>query len=172
MLLPLGDSVQLVSNVNVDPLTLQYIWTPQKKLTCESGTCEAPTVSPLEATRYTVLVTDVNGCTAQASTLVEVQKSRNIFIPNIFTPNNDTHNDKWMVFGGTGVVKIKSLNIFDRWGEQVFGLTNFQPNDPAYGWDGFLNGEPMRPGVFIYTLEVEFIDGLTIPYKGDFTLVR
>ena len=106
------------------------------------------------------------------STLVEVQKSRNIFIPNIFTPNNDTHNDKWVIFGGIGVVQIKTLKIFDRWGEQVYGLTNFQPNDPAYGWDGYFRGEIMRSNVFVYFIEVEFVDGLVIPYKGDFTLMR
>jgi gliding motility-associated-like protein len=171
--LAMGESVQLFTDVNVDPATLQYIWVPNTALDCgNSGTCYNPTVSPLDPQRYTVVVNDAQGCTASASTYVNVQKSRNIFVPNIFTPNNDTQNDVFMVFGGLGVVQIKTFNVFDRWGEPVFMAKNFQPNDPTFGWDGRLRNEPMRPAVFVYYMEVEFVDGKIIPYKGDVTLVR
>ncbi len=172
--IPMGEGVRLVTNVNVSPNTLNYVWTPRNDLTCESTTtCTQPFVQPLDPVRYTVLVTDVsNGCTASTSILVEVEKNRNIYIPNIITPNNDGYNDQFMIYGGLGVVKIHQLKIFDRWGEMVYGAADFMPNDARYSWDGWFKEEVMSPAVFVYYMEVEFIDGQVIPYKGDITLIR
>ena len=65
-----------------------------------------------------------------------------------------------------------SCTIFDRWGEQLFEVRNFQPNDPAFGWDGTFKGEDMDPSVFVYMIEIAFVDGRKITYKGDVTLVK
>jgi gliding motility-associated-like protein len=172
--IPMGEGVRLVTNVNVAPASLNYVWTPRSNLTCESDTsCRQPFVQPLDPVRYTVLVTDAtNGCTSSTSILVEVEKNRNIYVPNIITPNNDGYNDKFMVYGGLGVVKIHQLKIFDRWGEMVYGASDFMPNDSNYSWDGWFKDEIMSPTVFVYYMEVEFIDGQLIPYKGDITMMR
>ncbi len=44
--------------------------------------------------------------------------------------------------------------------------------DPNNGWDGKLDGEPMNPGVFVYVVEITFIDGRVEIYKGDVTLAK
>ncbi len=169
----MGESYQIQTNVNVSPADLIYIWTPQKNFVCANGTaCQSPTVNPLDPTRYAVVVTDRNGCTAGASVLINVEKERNIYVPNVFSPNNDAVNDIWFVNGGLGVKTIKVLKVFDRWGELMYEANNFLPNDPSYGWDGRFKGSVMQPAVFVYFMEVEFIDGQTIPYKGDITIVR
>jgi hypothetical protein len=54
----------------------------------------------------------------------------------------------------------------------VFEDYNFQPNDPAHGWDGTNNGKSLTPAVFVYTAEVLMIDGRIILLKGDITIVR
>jgi gliding motility-associated-like protein len=169
--LEMGNSVQLVTNTNVlNPGSLNYIWTSAPNISCLN--CPSPIVNPLAPQRYTVNVTDADGCTAGTSVNVEVLKNRNIFIPNVFTPNNDSNNDEFLIYGGLGVTNVKSLKIFDRWGELVFEDKNFLPNDRNHSWDGRFQGEIMRPNVFIYMIEIEFVDGLTIPYKGDVTLIR
>jgi len=70
------------------------------------------------------------------------------------------------------VVRIKSLLVFDRWGSLVFERYNFAPNDPVLGWDGMIRGSRGLPGVYVYYAEVEFVDGETILYKGDVTLMQ
>ncbi len=172
--IPMGEGVRLVTNVNVNPDSLNYLWTPRVALSCETNvTCTQPFVQPLDPIRYTVLVTDINtGCTATTSVLVEVEKNRNIYVPNIITPNNDGYNDIFMIYGGLGAVKINTLKIFDRWGEMVFEAKDFQPNDQRYSWDGWFKGDIMHPAVFVYFMEVEFVDGQKIPYKGDITVIR
>ena len=69
-------------------------------------------------------------------------------------------------------VEIKSFLVFNRWGETVFERYNFQPNDPSLGWDGRFRGQMMNAAVFVYYLEVEFIDGETELFKGDVMLMR
>jgi len=64
------------------------------------------------------------------------------------------------------------MHIYDRWGEMMFENTNFSTDDPTQGWDGTFRGRRMNPGVFAYAIEVEFIDGATIKYNGDISLVR
>jgi hypothetical protein len=70
------------------------------------------------------------------------------------------------------VKQVKKMRVYDRWGELLHVAENFQPNDPAFGWDGTLRGRPMNPAVFVYYIEVEFVDNVVIPYKGDVTLVK
>jgi hypothetical protein len=45
--------------------------------------------------------------------------------------------------------------------------------DYTFGWDGFLIGNnEASPGVYVYFVEYEFLDGKTILYTGDVTLIR
>ena len=40
------------------------------------------------------------------------------------------------------------------------------------GWDGSVSSQSMNPAVFAYLVEVEFIDGRVILYRGDLTLIK
>jgi hypothetical protein len=64
------------------------------------------------------------------------------------------------------------LEIFDRWGNQVFVKQHFPPNDPQLGWDGIFKNKLMNPAVFAYQAAVLFSNGEVHHYKGDVTLVR
>jgi len=39
-------------------------------------------------------------------------------------------------------------------------------------WDGFLKGEVANQGTYVYIIEVEFIDGEVLLYRGDVALLR
>jgi hypothetical protein len=41
-----------------------------------------------------------------------------LFVPNIFTPNNDNVNDTWLCTGE--YITQFEATIFNRWGNQVF----------------------------------------------------
>ncbi|MEO1434989.1 MAG: gliding motility-associated C-terminal domain-containing protein [Bacteroidota bacterium] len=167
----LGDSTQLFAQVNVfNPEDLIYSWDPPIFLSCID--CPRPTVLPLQNVTYTVEVIDTSGCTGTDQIFIDVDKNREVYIPNAFTPNGDGVNDVFMIFGGLGVAQVDRLIIYDRWGEVLFDAAGFQPNNPTFAWDGTLNGKVMNPGVFVYYAEVTFIDGVVEAYKGDITLVR
>lgn len=164
----LGDSLSIISQVNA--LNITYEWTPQIGLSCSD--CPRPTAQPLETTLYQLNIFDENGCQASDEILIQVQPKRNVYIPNVFSPNDDGLNDKFFPFAGANVALIRDFKIFDRWGELVFENQNFQPNDARFGWDGFFQGRRMNPAVFVWFVEVEFLDGEVAIFKGDVVLTR
>ena len=102
-----------------------------------------------------------------------IAKTREVFIPNAFSPNGDGQNDVFFIFANNERIKqINTFQVYDRWGEQVFLAENFQANDPSSGWNGKLNDEKLNPAVFVYFAEIEFIDGVKLIYKGDVTLME
>ncbi|MEM6726843.1 MAG: gliding motility-associated C-terminal domain-containing protein, partial [Bacteroidota bacterium] len=165
----LGDSSTLIPDISTED-TLTYFWNPPQYLSCVD--CPNPTVFPFENTTYTLVVTNQEGCSASDEINIRVQKDRNIFIPNAFTPNGDGVNDIFMIFGGLGVINVEEFRIYDRWGEQIIALQDFQTDDPNYGWDGTFRGQQMNSGVFVYYAKVLFVDGEVVLFKGDVTLVR
>ena len=76
------------------------------------------------------------------------------------------------VQGGEEVAKVRFFEVYSRWGQAVFFVSNAPPNDPIYGWDGSLDGERMNSGVFAWQAEVEFVDGETVLFKGEVLLLR
>ncbi len=167
-----GDSIRLSAQINQPPGNdFGFTWSPPEGLDCTD--CDEPYAMPLEDMTYIVTALDsITGCRASDDIRVNVNKDRNIFIPNAFSPDGDGANDIFMIFGGQGVVEVLSFRIYDRWGELVFEDSNFTTNDPEHGWDGTFRGQESNPGVFVFFAEVEFIDGVRIPYTGDVTLVR
>jgi gliding motility-associated-like protein len=91
-----------------------------------------------------------------------------IFIPNGFTPNGDGANDYFSVYGNKGSWKQFQVTIFNRLGEKVYEST-----DPNFQWDGTFKGKPLNPAVFVYLVNIVFLD-YYVPeiYKGSVTLVK
>ncbi|MCP3927823.1 MAG: T9SS type B sorting domain-containing protein [Bacteroidetes bacterium] len=166
--LSLGDSIQLdiVSN---NPFS-KIEWTPDESLSCID--CPDPFARPIITTNYSVMVTDTSGCLTSTTLVVFVDKSRNVFIPNIFSPNGDGFNDFFMINAGPEVEKVDILEIYSRWGEKLFSASNFPPNDFAISWDGKFKGKELPSAVYVYYAEISFIDGKKEVFEGDITLLR
>lgn len=168
MLIRLGDSVLLEAEANLP--VAQYRWEPAELLPQAGG--PAQWVRPLETTTYAVTVVNSNGCTASDWITLTVNTENLFFVPNAFSPNGDGNNDQFVIFSGSAVQNVRSLRIFDRWGNLVFSRLNFPPNDPAFGWDGVFEGRALNPAVFVVVAELELYNGRVEVFKGDLTLVR
>ena len=132
-----------------------------------------PVVSPLFTTSYSITVTDEFGCTASDDLLVQVNKPRSIYIPNAFNPNSTNGNNQFTIHGGQDVAIVRSVRIFNRWGEVIFSDRDFPTDDPTRGsWDGNFRNREAQSGVYVYIVEVDFIDGESKMYSGDITLLR
>ena len=62
------------------------------------------------------------------------------------------------------------LSFFDRWGNVLYEKTNAQPSEIR--WDGRFKNHDMNPGVYAYSLIVQFSDGTQDVVYGDITLIR
>jgi len=163
----LGEDIQLEALASYQVET--YSWQGDS-LSCYD--CFDPTARPFSTTTYNVTVTDRNGCKDSDMITVFVDKARDVFFPTAFSPNDDGVNDRFYPFSGNNVAVVRSFYIFNRWGESMFELFNFQANNPAYGWDGTHRSQSLNTGVYVFVAEVEFIDGEVVIFKGDVTLIR
>lgn len=165
----LGTTV-LLSGVISDPgRVVDFQWQPAADLACDS--CLVSTATPLRNTSYTLIVTDSNGCTYQDVALVRV-KHGSVYIPNIIRPGSDDLNDYFTVYGGAGVQRIEFIRIYDRWGSLIFENNDFEPSQSQFGWDGRIRGQDAATGVYVYVTRVRFLDGQSIQYEGDVTVIR
>jgi len=92
-------------------------------------------------------------------------KCGSVFIPDVFSPNNDGRNDILYVRGNC--IATMDFVIFDRWGNKVFESKNI-----SYGWDGTYKGKVMNTATFVYYLNATLFDGTVVQKKGNVTLVR
>ncbi len=166
-----GDTaiIHAIVNVPFDSLA-SIVWSGISNPNCP--TCLIQTVIPIITSTYSVSVTSVDGCSDEDALTLLIEKSTEVFVPNIFSPNGDNINDKLIISAGSDVEEISSLVIFDRWGNNVFSADHFQANDPNYGWDGTLKGRTLNSAVFAYKLVALLKDGTEQIRVGDVTLVR
>jgi gliding motility-associated-like protein len=91
-------------------------------------------------------------------------------MPNTFTPNGDGSNDIFYP-RGKGLERVRTLRIFDRWGEIVFEKRDFPLNNAAYGWDGTYKGNKPKADVYVYQVEVFCDNGDIIRLNGNIALI-
>lgn len=168
----LGDSLNLNVLTNIPEESIaEVIWTPAEGLSCDD--CLNPMAKPYQSMNYGVEIMDQNGCMASSDVNLLVDLTPHIFVPNVFRPfDSQAGNDRFTIFAkGSMVNQIITLEIYNRWGETVYERTNFAPNDPSLGWDGFFDRQRMKPAVFVYRAEIEMVDGRNVQIQGDFTLM-
>jgi len=153
------------------------LWSPLDGLTFSGTTVPdllTPVAKPFRTTEYLVTILTPEGCKATARTTIRVDRDPDIYAPNIIKPEDaDGDNSTFLIFARVeSVLEIRSLQIYDRWGTQIFFNQHFPPNDPSEGWKGDFRGNLVNPAVFVWWAEVEMINGEVLLMKGDVTVTR
>lgn len=112
----------------------------------------------------TLSIANEGGCTSETSNALCILPDEPIFIPDIFSPNGDKHNDTLFV-RGFGVTKL-DFHLYDRWGEEVFSTS-----DTKIGWDGQVRGQPASSGSYFYTMRAN-MGSEKAEKSGEIVLVR
>jgi gliding motility-associated-like protein len=100
-------------------------------------------------------INNVYGCRSRASQSIIMEP----FIPNVFTPNGDSHNDYFM--------PNYDLEIFDRQ-----GILLYKGNKDSEGWNGTYKGMKVDPDTYFYILHYVDYQNLQRTAKGFVMLVR
>ncbi len=140
--------------------------------TLDCDTCLRPYASPFNDAAYFLTVTSIDDCSTSDAINVFVNKVRDVFVPNIFSPNSDGVNDLFFINGNKSVSLIKSMKVFNRWGAVVFEGIDLPPNASNAGWNGSYRGKPANPGIYVWMAEVGYLDGEVVQFSGDVMLVR
>lgn len=89
-----------------------------------------------------------------------------VFIPNAFTPNESGELNQ--TFGAyIGAVKSFEIQIFNRWGEQIFFS-----KDKNFRWTGEYNKQPLPIGVYAYLAKYTDFYGKSYQKSGSIHLLR
>jgi gliding motility-associated-like protein len=156
------------------PAGINYKWTnsnPNIGLT-EFGVNNVPSFTAVNRGNDPIIanisVVPLNGgCegTARNYKITVKPLDKDVFVPNVFSPNGDGKNDKLFAYGN--YVDKLEMRIFNQWGEQIIII-----NSLNQGWDGTHRGKPQPVGVYVYVLKAIMTDGRTISKKGSITLLR
>lgn len=120
------------------------------------------------AASYTVTLTGFDAhkmCPTSYSITYPILPDGQVFIPNVFTPNEDGLNEGFTVIG-LGIVEME-LIIYDRWGIEITTLKS-----PAEAWDGKKKGIPCPEGAYTYKADILLNSGARLRRGGTVTLIR
>ncbi len=119
---------------------------------------------------YGVVVIDSNCCRNGDQVYIMVT---DLYFPNAFRPESSIpENAVFKVVGNVSALGGFVLQVFDRWGGMVFESEN-----PAIGWDGNYNGEPVPIGTYVWRsvftgFDIDDSPGAEFKYSGTVTLIR
>lgn len=121
----------------------------------------------LQEVRLTV--THPSGCQDTVVQYIDIVPRATYFLPNAFTPNDDSVNDIFLGKGYLEGVRDFELSIWNRWGEEVF-----RSADPMVGWNGRKHntGKPAPAGVYACLVRYMGPRGEPVEVRGMATLVR
>ena len=145
--LPILEKLSELECLRDQPLTLdarasgpglRYQWLP--------GGSVSPSILASTAGRYEVRIQTDFGCAAQRSFTLRDDCPPLIFMPDVFSPNNDGLNDQleWKAIDDLD----SRLTVYNRWGEVLFATENSQQR-----WDGTYQGLPCPTADYAYRLD-------------------
>ncbi len=87
------------------------------------------------------------------------------FVPELFTPNGDSKNDLFVVKGNKSEISEFTLKIYDRYGNLVSELNDFETASQT-GWNGKKNNKEQPTGVYFWEIKGKYTNGNDINFKG------
>ena len=156
------------------PAGVTYSWTNSNPAIglASSGTGNVPSFTAINRGSDPIVATitvtaSANNCTGAVRTyrITVLPLNKDVFVPNVFSPNGDGKNDVLLVYGN--YIDRLEMRIFNQWGQQVFFT-----NSRNQGWDGTHKGKPQPVGVYVYAVRVFLSDGRSLNLKGSITLLR
>lgn len=106
-----------------------------------------------------------NGCWHKYDSVFVDLQEETFYLPNSFTPNGDSYNDR-LEFKGD-YVPIREISIYNRWGEEIYS-----ENGTFSGWDGTYTDEKCPDGMYLVQLIYEDCQGMPTTFTGHVNLIR
>lgn len=119
-------------------------------------TIELEGINYSEEGEYSIAIPSSLGC----DSLILLKLSEfDVYIPNIFSPNNDNVNDLFHPMASSNEVTSYSMRIYNRWGNTIF---------EGDIWDGGI----WPSDIYIYSIDVAFTNGESTTFYGSVTLLK
>jgi gliding motility-associated-like protein len=138
-----GQSVSLPATITGQGVSIR--WSPATGL--NNPSIISPLARPENTTTYSVVANSAQVCSASDTIRVVVLKD--IIVPNVFSPNGDGINDKWIIKHLEDYQQA-ILEVFDRYGKLIYrSKTGDMP------WDGAVGGKQVPAGTYYYIIKLD-----------------
>ena len=134
----------------------QYIWNfgDTSPLSTEENPSHDYTGNEIGIYDVTLIAISPAGCTDTAYSTIQIYEEVIFYVPNTFTPDDDTYNPTFKPIFTSGYDPFDySLYIYNRWGELIF-----ESHNTEIGWDGTYGSnqeiDMVQDGT--YTWKIEF----------------
>jgi gliding motility-associated-like protein len=154
----------LPQTLEARPVGTSALWTPADNL--DNAASYKPVFTGSTEKTYTIKLTTSAGCITIDTQVVKINKNIVIYLPNAFTPNNDSRNDDLKPFM-IGIKELVYFKIFNRWGELVYETKKINE-----GWDGRYKGMPVQSHTLVWMLQGIGTDNKIYNAKGSTVLIR
>jgi gliding motility-associated-like protein len=145
-------------------ITLQPSLTQNWQLRWQDGSSKS-SLSITQPGMYSL--TAFNTCGTSSDDILFTKGLCKVYLPNAFSPNGDTKNDVFKVYG-TDALTDFHLQIFNRYGQLIF-----ETSDKNKGWDGTVNNKPAVNGNYVYLLQFkEILSAQLQVQRGSCLLIR
>ncbi len=156
--------------IDYDGVIVRVEWEDVEGLSCLD--CINPMVDIVETTTFTVRVYDEEGCVSEDEITLEVNGIGNIYFANVINPNSALGNHRFFPQAENPAGLMYDLDIYDRWGNQVYEMREAPVNDQNFGWNGRYRDNRINAGVYVFSARVTSDIGLVKTYKGDITVLE
>lgn len=121
---------------------------------------------------YGVTVTNPCGMFSFETEVSIVRCGCDVYVPNVFSPNNDGVNDILVpqIRCDDDISGMRFI-VYDRWGRVVYQSAHHD----SMSWDGTDRGRLLPGGVYVWMLEIETLTAMEKSeriFSGDITLIR
>jgi gliding motility-associated-like protein len=175
---------------NLSQSAEQYIWITSVGDTIQTTDLSSLSLSLNEPVEINLLAINEVGCVDEFYSIIEgyycgcndplglnydtlvnfndgscIYPTPDIFVPNVFTPNNDGKNDFFELT--TSYIVDLELIILNRWGNIMFEQEGINPK-----WNGYVGDDIATEGTYFYIYRAHSIFGDTIEGHGFFNLIQ
>lgn len=136
---------------------------------------DSQSINVLESGRYSVTTSKPLTCD-QVNTFDVIVLPRitedDFYFPNAFSPNDDGINDIFRPFFGPDIIVLDyDLQVFDRWGNQVFNSDSVD-----IGWNGIIKRKDQETGVYVYQCRIQAVscqgENADLQFHGDISIIK
>ncbi len=164
-----NDDFSIEPQIESSSPIVSYQWTSDNNLPLLCAQCPTLPLRAKNSAHYYLEVTSVGGCSLRDTIFIEV--NRPVYVPNVFSPNNDAINDFFYLQSVPPNIDILNFSIYERGGAKLFESSG-TTNNPFMGWNGKFKGQTMQSGIYIWTAILEYPNGEQVQLEGDVLLMR
>lgn len=158
-----SDVPAIINFTNTSSNAVTYTWSFGDG---NSSFIEHPSHTYTTNGEYTVLLTASNQyCSDNFETTFIFDAPNGVFVPNVFTPNNDGTNDIFEIIGEN--IAAIECEIFNRWGEKLYSWNNL-----SGFWDGKYKNTYVTDGTYFYVANITWKNDSKETLRGHISVLK